>query len=438
MDASHFRAVFLALFVCGGAVELILNRLNRREVLRNPVLPLRFTGPEFAGHFDADTFAKSRAYTLERLSFATFSFWHSSALTLGLLFSGILPWYDRLLGRAFALDLNRSALFLAGVVSLQSLVQLPLAAYAIFRIEGRYGFNTMTWGMFWRDRIKGIALSALLGLPLLYALLALLLRLGSAWWLYAFVLLLAFQFILMIVYPLFIAPLFNRFQPLEDGELKNALSALSARLRFPAAGIYVMDGSRRSLHSNAYFTGFGRFRRIVLFDTLIRRMDRTELLGILAHEIGHYKRNHIYKLMGGQILMLGALLYLAALALRWPVLYAAFGFPLTAQPAAGPAPVFAGNPAAGLFLFMTSFSSLLLLLSPLQNFISRRHEYQADAYAVAATRNPAAMRSALIKLSNENLSNLTPHPWYSAFHYSHPTLSERLEAIQGKKAGIRG
>lgn len=437
MDASRFRLLFLAVFGLGLAVEQFLNALNRREVLRHRSLPDRFTAPIFAGHFDADAFARSRAYTLERLAFDSASQWYNAVVSLILLFSGILPWFDRLLGAAFGDGLTRGALFLAGIAAAQLLAKLPFAVHATFRIEGKYGFNTMTWGLFWSDMIKETLLSAALGLPLVYAVLALMRFSGAHWWLLAFGLLLLFQTVMLVVYPLFIAPLFNRFQALQDGDLKSALFAMAARLRFPAGGIYVMDGSRRSLHSNAYFTGFGRFRRIVLFDTLLRQMEHPELLSVLAHEIGHYKRKHIYKMMAAQILFLGALLFLAALALRWPALFAAFGFPADAARGLVPGP-FAGNPAVGLFLFLSAFSSLSPLLSPLQNRFSRRHEYEADAYAVNAIQDPAAMQTALIKLSHKNLSNLTPHPWYSAFHYSHPTLSERLAAIQGIQGALHG
>ena len=309
--------VFLAIFGLGLAVELCLNALNRREAFRHASLPSRFTGPRFAGLFDAEIFAKARAYTLERLSFDSFSLLYTAAITVVLLFSGVLPWADRLLARTFGdgaagqfhHGLHHSVLFLAGVTAIQSLTRLPLTLHSTFRIEGRYGFNTMTWDLFWRDLIKGFALSAVLGVPLLYAVFALMGVFGATWWIWAFGLVLAFQIAMMILYPVFIAPLFNRFKPLEDGDLKRDLLGLAARLRFPAGGIYVMDGSRRSLHSNAYFTGFGRLRRIVLFDTLIRQMERPELLSVLAHEIGHYKLKHIYKSMAVQIAMMGVLFY---------------------------------------------------------------------------------------------------------------------------------
>ena len=424
LEPATVRLLFVAAYALGLGLEVLLDALNRREILRHRSLPSRFSTPLFAGRFDAETYARSRAYTLERLGFDGVSRFWSALITLLLLFSGLLPRFDSALARLCGEGLTRGVLLLAGVAAVPALLRMPLSAYATFRIEGKYGFNTMTWGLYWRDTARGLLLSAALGLPLLYALMAFLRFAGTQWWLWAFVFLIVFQVTMMILYPIFIAPLFNRFQPLEDGDLRTALLALAQRLRFPAGGIYVMDGSRRSLHSNAYFTGFGRFRRIVLFDTLLRQMDPPELLGVLAHEIGHYKLKHIYKQMAASTLMLGALLFLASLALRWPPLYQAFGFAVSPQAAT------AGPPAVGLFLFLTLFGCLSPLFAPLQNHFSRRHEYEADAFALEAMREAAPMRSALIKLSQKNLSNLTPHPWYSAFHYSHPTLSERLRAME--------
>jgi STE24 endopeptidase len=424
MDPGVLRTLFLAAFAIGLLIEIGLDYLNRREILRNPVLPERFARPPFAGRITSETYARSRAYTLERMAFGGVARLWSAALTLALLFSGILPSWDRLLGRLCGEGLSRGALFLAGIAGASALLRLPFAAWSTFRIEGKYGFNTMTWGLFWRDAAREILLSAALGLPVLYALMAFFRFAGGHWWIWAIAAALAYQAVLMVLYPAFIAPLFNRFAPLEEGGLKSALLALAGRLRFPAAGIFVMDGSRRSLHSNAYFTGFGRFRRIVLFDTLLRQMEAEEIASVLAHEIGHYKLKHIAKLMAAQALMLGATLFLAALALRWPALYAAFGFP-----SASAAEAFAGPPAPGLYLFFAVLSALGPLFAPIRNAVSRRHEYQADAFAVRNSGDPASMQTALIKLSGENLSNLTPHPWYSAFHYSHPTVVERVEAI---------
>jgi STE24 endopeptidase len=425
MDPGTLRLLFLAAFGAGLLIEFGLDFLNRREILRNAELPERFARPPFAGRIAPEAYARSRAYTLERLAFGGVARLWSAALSLAFLFSGLLPFWDRLLGRLCGDGLSRGALFLAGLAGASAVLQLPFNAWSTFRIEGKYGFNTMTWGLFWRDAARETLLSAALGLPVLYALMAFFRFAGGHWWLWAIAAALAYQAILMLLYPALIAPLFNRFLPLEEGELKRALLALAERLRFPAAGIFVMDGSRRSLHSNAYFTGFGRFRRIVLFDTLVRQMETGEIASVLAHEIGHYKLKHIAKLMAAQAIMLGATLFLAALALRWPALYQAFGF--APAPAAG---AFAGPPAPGLYLFFAVLSVLGPLLAPFRNALSRRHEYQADAFAVRHSGDPASMQSALIKLSGENLSNLTPHPWYSAFHYSHPTVVERVEAIE--------
>lgn len=451
MDPGLLRPLFLAAFAAGLALEQVLDFLNRREILRHPSLPGRFARPPFAGlararrppgeagrdrgnaedrghdgFFGPEAYAKSRAYALDRLAFGTWDRLASAAIFLALLFSGFLPALDAALARAFGDGLSRGALFLACAALLPSLLRLPFAAWSAFRIEGKYGFNTMTWGLFWRDTAREYLVSAALGLPLLYALMAFFRFAGGLWWLWAFAGLMAWQLALLFVYPAFIAPLFNRFAPLADGDLKRALLGLSERLRFPAAGIFVMDGSRRSLHSNAYFTGFGRYRRIVLFDTLLGQMEPPELVAVLAHEIGHYKLHHVLKLFIAQALLMGAALFLASPALRYPPLYQAFGF--AASPGAA---AFAGPPAPGLFLFFAVLSALGPVSAPLRNFFSRRHEYQADAYAVKATGDPAAMQAALVKLSAHNLSNLTPHPWYSAFHYSHPTLIERVEAIEG-------
>jgi len=435
MHPNLIRALFLSAFACGFLLESGLDFLNRREILRHPRLPERFTRAPFAGRFTPEGYARSRAYALERLAFGGLARLWSAAIGLGLLFSGCLPAFDHALMRAFGDGLSRGVLFLAGATAVPALLNLPFAAWSTFRIEGKYGFNTMTWGLFWRDTARELALSAALGLPLLYALMAFFRFAGARWWLWALAFALLYQVFLLFLYPGIIAPLFNRFTPLAEGDLRRAILSLADRLRFPSAGIFVMDGSRRSLHANAYFTGFGRFRRIVLFDTLLRRMEQNELVAVLAHEIGHYRLKHVRTMLLMQAFLLGALLFVASLALRFPPLYQAFGFPAhdlaAAASAARPlAAAFAGSPAPGLYLFIAVFSAFGPLFAPLQNLVSRRHEYQADAFAVAATRDPDAMRSALIKLSEQNLSNLTPHPWYSAFHFSHPTLIERVLSIE--------
>jgi STE24 endopeptidase len=275
----------------------------------------------------------------------------------------------------------------------------------------------MTWNLFWSDLLKQVVLALVLGIPLLYALFFFMAKAGPNWWLWAFGLILVFQIIMVGVYPIFIAPFFNRFRPLPEGELKASLLTMARRLRFPAADIFVMDGSVRSLHANAYFMGIGKWRRIVLYDTLLHQMENRELLSVVAHEIGHYKHKHIFQQIFLQALFMGLSLYLAAFALQFAPLFGAFGFAENA------------GQAMGIFLFLTCLSSLSLWLKPIQNLISRNFEYVADAYAVKACQDPEAMGQALIKLAGKNLSNMTPHPWYSAFYYSHPKLEDRLKAL---------
>ncbi len=416
MGARDFRLLFLAVFGFALALDLFLNFLNRRAAAAGPVDPAALPS-RLQTHFDAPTLARARAYTLDSLGFASIESLFSAAVTALLLFylAPLLAAAARILCGP---GLTQGVCFLISVTIIPLIAKLPLSVYSTFRIEGRYGFNTMTWGLYWRDFGKEILLGAALGIPLLYALLFFMERAGGAWWLWAFGLILAFQFLLLAVYPNFIAPWFNRFQPLPEGEIKTQLLNLSQRLHFPSAGLFVMDGSRRSTHSNAYFTGIGRWRRIVLFDTLLRQLDAPELMGVMAHEIGHYKLRHVYKLMAAQVLMLGAWLFLASRALAWPPLYAAFDMRESI------------TPAVGLFLFITVFSAAAVLFSPLMHFFSRRHEFAADAFALKATGDPTPLGNALIKLSQKNLSNLNPHPWYSAFHYSHPTLMERLKALK--------
>lgn len=417
MDSGDFQILFLGFFALGILLEFWLNALNRKEVKKNSKLPANLSG--LAEKMDPETYLKSRSYTLASLSFDTTSLVFSSTLTLGILFSGILPWLDEFLVKTLGIGLHRNVAFIILVTAIPSLLRLPLAIYSTFHIEGRYGFNTMTWALFWADLIKQWLMSLALGIPLLYAIFFFMENAGQTWWLWVFGLMLFFQITMIIVYPIFIAPLFNRFQPIPDGDLKTQIMSLAKRLGFPAAEVFIMDGSRRSTHSNAYFTGLGKWRRIVLYDTLVGQMESKELVGILAHEIGHYRLKHIYKQMGVQVLTLGLLLFLASRALEWAPLYEAFGFK---KDMAGP--------AIGLFLFITAFSSLSILFSPFQNLASRKHEYEADAYAAKSTGDAQSLQSALIKLSQKNLSNLTPHPWYSRFHYSHPTLLERLRALQ--------
>jgi STE24 endopeptidase len=333
------------------------------------------------------------------------------------LFSGALPWFYLLLQRLGGSPVWMGAAFLLATGVALAVLDLPLEWHAQFHLEERFGFNTSTPGAWWMDRVKGCALALALGFPLLALILKLAEWLGAAWWVWAWACLAAFQLVMMVVAPVLILPLFNKFAPLPEGGLRDALFALARRAGFRARDIQVMDGSKRSRHSNAFFTGLGRFRKIVLFDTLVQQLDQAELESVLAHEIGHYKKGHIPKTIG---LALGgwlAAFYLISVLARQDWFLRGFGF----------AP---GEMAPALLLFFLLSGVVMFWLSPLFHRLSRRHEYEADAYAAGLVNQPRPLIAALRKLNEKNLSNLTPHPLYSGFYYSHPTLLEREAALE--------
>jgi STE24 endopeptidase len=308
------------------------------------------------------------------------------------------------------------ALFLVAVGLVLSLPGLPFDWWGQFRLEARFGFNKSSLSLWAVDQVKSAALGVVIGFPLLWALLALVRWVGPWWWLWGFALLFTFQLSMILLYPKLILPLFNKLTPLAEGEMRTRLLALAERAGFRAQTIEVMDGSKRSGHSNAFFTGFGRFRRIVLFDTLMQQLAPEELEAVLAHEIGHYKRGHVPQrialMAAGE---LGGLALIAWLA-RVPWFNTAFGLP-------------AGETAPAFLLVALIGGLATFWFSPLGNWLSRRHEYEADAFARQAMGGPAALVAALHKLAEKNLSNLTPHPLYSGFYYSHPTILERERAL---------
>lgn len=288
-------------------------------------------------------------------------------------------------------------------------------------MEERFGFNKSTPGLWIADKFKGLALVFVIGFPLLWALLSLVDWAGGSWWIWGFGLMFGFQLLMLVLYPKVILPLFNKLTPLPEGELRTRLLALSERTGFKASTIEVIDGSKRSGHSNAYFTGFGRFRRIVLFDTLIAQLAPEELEAVLAHEVGHYRCGHIPKMIAmSAATLLGSFAAIAWLA-RSDWFNPAFGFP-------------AYELAPSFLLFGLLSGAVMFWFSPLSNILSRKHEYEADAFAREAMGGAGPLTGALRKLSQKNLSNLTPHPWFSGFYYSHPTLVEREAALTKAKA----
>ncbi len=414
--ASIVAVVVLLLVIARWGVQLWLEQLNRRHVLAHAGAV-----PEaFKGVMDEATYAKSVRYTLAKGRLDQIAGTWGSVVLVAVLFSGLLPWgfhgFDQRLGSsAWAM----AAFLLVTSVAL-SLPSLPLEWYDQFRLEERFGFNTTTQKLWWMDRLKGLLLGIVLGYPLLALILKLVEWMGPWWWLWGWGAMLGFQLLMMVLAPVLILPLFNKFTPLPEGSLRERLLKLAERTHFRARSIQVMDGSKRSRHSNAFFTGFGGFRKIVLFDTLIQQLAELELEAVLAHEIGHFKKKHIPKTL--LVSALGSLagFWLVSLLATQEWFYRSFGF----EP---------GSIVPALLLFGLVSGVITFWFSPVAHWWSRRNEYQADAFAAAVMSEPRSLIGALRKLNEKNLSNLTPHPLYSGFYYSHPTLLEREQALAGEQ-----
>jgi STE24 endopeptidase len=348
---------------------------------------------------------------------------YHTLVLLVVLFSGVLAWAFDVFQRHFGGSAWSMAGFLLLIGLALALPGLPFDWYAQFRLEERFGFNTTTPKLWWLDRVKGLLLTLALGYPLLVLILKLAERSGSWWWFWAWAALLIFQLLMAVLAPVLILPLFNKFTPLPEGGLRARLLALAARTQFRAQSIQVMDGSKRSRHSNAFFTGFGKLRKIVLFDTLIQQLAEGELEAVLAHEIGHYKKGHIPKMLAASALGSLVLFYLLSQLAAHAWFYESFGFQ-------------AGNLVPALLLFGLLSGVLTFWISPLAHAWSRRYEYQADAFASQVMNGPGELIGALRKLNEKNLSNLTPHPLYSGFYYSHPTLMERERALKMPESSV--
>jgi STE24 endopeptidase len=414
-----FAMIALVLILARAVAELWLSRLNQRHVrVHANGVPLAFRET-----IDGPTYRRSIDYTLAKSGFGQVVTLFDAVLLIVLVFSGILPWGFREFTAGFGKSVWAMAGFLFTTGVALNIISLPFAWYAQFKLEDRFGFNTSTVKTWVLDRLKGLLLAVLLGFPLLVLVLKLIEWTGSNWWIWAATLVFAFQLLLMLIAPAVIMPLFNKFTPLPHGSaLRERLFSLAQRTHFPTRSIEVMDGSKRSRHSNAFFTGFGRFRKIVLFDTLVGQLDEPELESVLAHEIGHYKKRHVVKLLG--ISILGVFVGFAAIAWlarqRW--FYQAFGFEYHADFAPW-------NIVPAMLLFALLAGTIAFWFSPLIHTWSRRFEYEADAFARATMGDAQPLIQALRKLTEKNLSNLTPHPLYSGFYYSHPTLLERERAL---------
>ena len=407
-----YAVVILVALLLEHAVSVAADLLNLRHL--RPELPR-----EFEGVYDADAYAKSQEYTRARTRFGLVPGTVDLAALLLFWFLGGFAWLDgELRGLGYG-PVVTGLLFIGSLVLARGLLHLPFRLWSTFVIEERFGFNRTTPGTFAADLVKGLVLAVLLGAPLLAAVLWILSSAGAWAWLACWGVTAAFVLVVQLVAPTWILPLFNRFQPLEEGELKRAILSYAERVDFPLEDVFVVDGSRRSSKANAFFTGFGRTKRVALFDTLIEKHSTDELLAVVAHEIGHYKKQHIVKGLTLGILHLGVLFGLLQVFLSHAGLFEAFG----TQPSV----------YAGLVFFGLLYTPVELLLSVGLNRFSRHNEFEADAFSAETTREPETLVGALKRLSRDSLSNLTPHPFYVFLHYSHPPVLQRIRALRGER-----
>ena len=402
-----FVLVFLTL---SWALNLVLESLNRASL--SPELP-----GEFVPIYSPAEYAASQKYARARATFgminATFDFF----ILVVFLCVGGFEWLDRMVG-GMGLSPVWSGLVYFGFLGIAGdVLSLPFSLYHTFVLEERFGFNKTTLTTFWMDKVKGYLLTLVLGGALLGAVLWFFGRMGDSAWIGCWVFTSLFMIAVQYLAPRFILPLFNTFTPLEEGETRDAITRFAGKAGFDLSGIFVVDGSRRSAKSNAFFTGLGNKKRIALFDTLLKDQTPSELVAILAHEIGHYTYKHTLKGLGVGILKTGIIFLFMGMVIRSPELFSAFGI---SRPSVH----------TGLVIFALLYTPVSLFLGPLSAYVSRKHEFQADAFAARNLENPQALISALKKLSVSNLSHLTPHPWYVAFHYSHPPILARIKAVR--------
>ena len=410
---NAFTGIFLAALAAATLTRLWLAQRQVAHVrVHRDAVPA-----EFADAIPLGAHRKAADYTVAKVRLGMLDVLLGAAALVALTLGGLLQWMSAQWALVFtAGGLAHGVALVAGAVVLLSALELPLTVYRTFVVEARFGFNRMTPGLFVADLAKHALLGAALGLPLLALVLWLMGRMGELWWLYVWLAWIGFNLLVLLIYPTFIAPLFNKFSPLEDPALAGRIDALLARCGFTSNGLFVMDGSRRSAHGNAYFTGFGAAKRIVFFDTLLARLAPGEVEAVLAHELGHYRRHHVWKRI--------ALLFALSLGLLWvlgqlldePWFYAGLN---------------AGAPgdAMGLLLFVLVMPVFTFFMQPLTSLYSRRHEFEADAYA-AAHASAAELVRALVKLYQDNAATLTPDPLHSAFYDSHPPAARRIARLQ--------
>ena len=404
--------IVLSIIILSFILEFIVSKLNLRAL--SPDLP-----KEFEDIYNGEEYEKSQNYTKETTRFSMFESCFSTTITVVFIVLGGFNWVD-ILARQFGYSTIVTGLIFTGILgALTSIVGLPFSIYSTFVIEQKFGFNKTTVKTYILDMVKGTVLAILLGGPILALIFWFFESAGNLAWIYCWVGLVLFSFIMQFLAPVLIMPLFNKFTPLEPGELRDKIHNYSVKEHFKLSGIYTMDGSKRSTKLNAFFTGFGKFRKIVFFDTLVEKLSPDEIIAVLAHEMGHFKLKHIFKMMAISIIQTGLMFFLLSLFLKFPEISKGFLLEKTSI-------------YASLIFFGFLYSPISLFTSIGFNILSRKHEYEADAYAARTTGDAIQLVTSLKKLSRANLSNLTPHPLHVFLHYSHPPLLARINRLTMK------
>lgn len=418
MHPALFTQIFLFALLTATAVKFWLALRQISHVSRH-----RLAVPEaFRNRIELAAHQKAADYTIANVRLSLFSILFDAALLLVFTLGGGIQWLSNWANAAFDSALLQGVAVIAAALLLTSVLETPFNLYHTFVIEARFGFNRMTWRLYLADALKGLLLAAVIALPLLLGVLWLMTAMGADWWLYVWGVWAAFNLLILFIYPNFIAPMFNKFEPIQESELKTRIETLLAKCGFASSGLFVMDGSKRSAHGNAYFTGFGKTKRIVFFDTLLQRLAPNEVEAVLAHELGHFKKRHILKRIAYSFAL--SLLFLWGLShlMQTTWFYAGLG-------------VYTPSTALALLLFFMVLPTFSFLFHPIAAYWSRKHEFEADGYAVQQT-GASQLSSALVKLYQDNAKTLTPDPLYAAFYESHPPAMARIAHLERSGASL--
>ncbi len=417
MSASLFTLIFIATLALTTLAKLWLARRHLTYIAAHrDQVP-----PAFSEQIPLENHQKAADYTSAKTRFSMLSMLFDAALLLVLTVAGGIQKISDLSQGWLTSPLMQGMATIVIVLVVSSLLEAPFNLYRTFRIEARFGFNNMTFGLYLADALKGLLIGAILGLPLLAGVLWLMGRMGEYWWLYVWGVWVVFNLLILFIYPTFIAPVFNKFSPLQDDAMKSRIEALLGRCGFTSSGLFVMDGSRRSAHGNAYFTGFGKTKRIVFFDTLLARLSIDEVEAVLAHELGHFKHRHVVKRIIATFAISLGFLWMLGVLMKTSWFYQGLGVNMPSTSS--------GQAATALLLFFMVMPVLGFLLGPIMSAYSRKHEFEADAYAVKNTV-ASDLTSALVKLYQDNAATLTPDPLYSKFYDSHPPAAVRIANLQ--------